>query len=174
MLFLVLLVFCAVAGFLTLQHLDRKRWHRYQIERDIFFRLNPFVLQNDPECKMMITLNKATQKKLLGVLMLKQPGQSVNRTVQIQREPEQKNQQFIVAVYFQDFKIGELEPKYTTRLCHSLEKTDFYIGRPLEISAEISITEGFSGDAGCQVRLGLPRDPDSIDQLIMERQKVQS
>ncbi len=166
MLFLIVFVMFMVVAFLLARQLDRRRWHRYQIDRDMFFRTHPYTLDCDQQFDVHLTLNQNAQKKLMNELMLKSHEQSILKKALIQREAEQQNQPFIIKVMVHDLIIGYLEIKYAEQLCKSLQETDFMIGRPIETLAEISIFQKNEIHLLCRVKLDLPRNPKLVNNLI--------
>ncbi|WP_445116863.1 hypothetical protein [Acinetobacter sp. WZC-1] len=164
--FLILLLICVAVGFIVVRRFDRRRWHRCQIERDIFFRNHPYGLNGDQQFKVSLALSQSAQKKLVNELMLKPIDQSVYKKACLQREAGQHNQPFLVRVMIHDFKIGYLEPAYAEQLCKNLHQTDFMIGRPVAVLAEILIFQKTAHDFRCRVKLDLPQDPRRVRSLI--------
>lgn len=169
MLFLILFAILIVVSFLFVQQLDRRRWHRYQIQRDMYFHQYPYILDNQQKFEIHLPINQSMQRKLLNHLMLNLKQQSVLRTAFIQREAEQKNHSFLVKVMIHDLKIGYLESKYAEQFCQALQQTDFVIGRPIEVMAELSVLSNLGSDSGCRVKLDLPKNLKLVQAIVKEK-----
>ena len=87
--------------------------------------------------------------------MLRASENSYIKKSRIQREPECSRQQYSIKVMIQDLTIGHLEKKYADLLGESLDQTDFEIGRPIELDAEIIVFEKDDIELGCRVKLAL-------------------
>ena len=72
----------------------------------------------------------------------------------------------------QDFTIGYLETKYAELFGASLDQTDFEIGRPIELNAEIIVFER-DNEVSCRVKLDLPRNPKTAYQYLIENNQQQ-
>ncbi|MFW1858639.1 hypothetical protein [Acinetobacter defluvii] len=70
-----------------------------------------------------------------------------------------------------EIKIAELESNYAQKFGESLIKTDFEIGRPIEVLSEILVIQKNSHELGCQMCLRLPQNPTDIAQLLLVEQK---
>ena len=64
--------------------------------------------------------------------------------------------------------------KYAELLGEHLSQTDFEIGRPIELNAEIFVFEKGEAEIGCRVRLDLPRDPRTAARYLVENQQIES
>lgn len=168
---LILIVILIALAFVFLKQLDQRRWQRYQIDRDLFFRQHPYALQSSHQHSIHVAMNKSAQFKLVNELMLKSSEQTIIKKAMIQRMPAQAHHQFIIDVLVEEISIGYLEKKYAERFCQSLLETDFFIGRPLLTSAEISFCELKPNVPGCRVKLDLPSDPNLANELIFEKPK---
>lgn len=166
---LILMVFIIALGFIFLKQLDQRRWHRYQIDRDMYFSQHPYVIQSSQQYSIYVAMNKSAQFKLINELMLKSVEPLTYREVLIQRMPAQSHHQYIIKVMIKDIVLGYLEKNYAERFCQSLEATDFFIGRPILVCAEISVCESVTAFIGCKVKLDLPVDPTVASQLVFEK-----
>ncbi len=166
---LILMVIVIALGFVILKYIDQNRWHRYQIDRDIFFRQHPYLFQSNQDYSIHVVMNKSAQFKLINELMLKSTDQTIIKNALIQRMPAQAHHQFIVKVMVEDITIGYLEKKYAERFCQSLTETDFFIGRSILISAEIILCELKPNMNSCRVKLALPNDPTFAKDFIFEQ-----
>ncbi|AWL27660.1 hypothetical protein DJ533_03155 [Acinetobacter defluvii] len=171
MLFLVLVVIVVVLGFFIIQQLDERRWQRYQFERDMFFRDHPLLLEDLDSFDYMLKLTHAMQRKIITELMLKPTMQPIYKKVRLQRLPETSQEKYHIQVLLNEIKIAELEPNYAQKFGESLIKTDFEIGRPIEVLSEILVIQKNSHELGCQMCLRLPQNPTDIAQLLLVEQK---
>jgi len=170
MLILVIIVIVIVFGIFFAKHVDQRRWQRYQFERDMHFRQFPYLWNGQDQFELVLTMNINAQKKLMNELMLRPSETSYIRKARVQREPENSHQKYLIKVMIQDLMIGRLEKKYAELLGETLQQTDFEIGRPIELNAEIIVFE--KGDEwGCRVRLDLPRDPRMASEYLVENVK---
>ena len=160
----------AVVCIILIKKVDHQRWHRYQIERDLFFRDHPYELKIEQDFNLHIALTKPAQFKLMNELMLKSSDEELYRKAIIQRERalDAQSSQYMVKVKIADIEMGYLEQNYAEQFCKTLKKSDFFIGRPISILSEIMICKNARGDSGCRVKLGLPEDPNAIKDLLIE------
>lgn len=172
MLILVIIVVVAVLGIIFAKQIDQRRWQRYQFERDIYFRQYPFQWKGLEQFELVLNINAQVQKKLINQLMLRPSNDSYIRKSSIQREPEYPRQHYTIKVMVQDFTIGYLETKYAELFGASLDQTDFEIGRPIELNAEIIVFERDNG-VSCRVKLDLPRNPKTAYQYLIENNQQQ-
>ncbi|WP_111858962.1 hypothetical protein [Acinetobacter sp. CFCC 10889] len=170
MLFLVLVVIVVVLGFFMIQQLDERRWQRYQFERDMFFRNHPLLIQDLEDFHYVLKLSHATQRKMITEQMLKVSTQPIYKKVRVQRLPETRQEKYHIQVLLNDIKIAELERNYAQQFGKCLVKTDFEIGRPIEVLAEILVLQKNSCEQICQMRLSLPQDPNEIVNLLVAEQ----
>ena len=173
MLILVIIAVVIVLGIIFVKHVDQRRWQRYQFERDMYFRQYPFQWKGLEQFGLVLNINSHTQKKLINELMLRPRASGYIKKACVQREPECANQHYAIKVTIQDLTIGYLEKKYAESFGESLDQTDFEIGRPIEINAEIIIFEKDDIEVGCRVKLDLPRDPRAARQYLIENQQQQ-
>jgi hypothetical protein len=173
MFILLIIVVVAVLGIMLVKHIDQRRWQRYQFERDMFFRQYPFQWKGLEQFELVLNINVHAQKKLINELMLRASENSYIKKSRIQREPECSRQQYSIKVMIQDLTIGHLEKKYADLLGESLDQTDFEIGRPIELEAEIIVFEKDDIELGCRVKLALPRDPRTAHQYLIENSQQQ-
>ena len=168
---LALMIITALVCIVLMKKVDHQRWHRYQIERDLYFRNHPYELKTEQDFNLHVTLTKSMQFKLINELMLKSFDEEVYRRAIIQRERivDSQSPHYMVKVKIADIDMGYLERNYAEQFCKSLKKSDFFIGRPISILSEIMICRNRMGEAGCRVKLGLPEDPDIIKELIFEK-----
>lgn len=169
---LILMVIIIALAFVFLKQLDQRRWQRYQIDRDLFFRQNPYAFQSSHDHLIHVAMNKSAQFKLVNELMLKSSEQTIVKNAVIQRMPAQAHHQFIIKVMVEEISVGYLEKQYAERFCQSLLETDFFIGRPISIRAEIRFCELKPNVHGCRVKLDLPSDPTLANELIFEKPKA--
>ena len=172
MLILLIIVVVAAMGIMFAKHIDQRRWQRYQFERDIYFRQYPFQWKGLEQLDLVLNINAQAQKKLINQLMLRPLDGSYIRKASIQREPEYPRQHYTIKVMVQDFTIGYLETKYAELLGENLDQTDFEIGRPIELNAEIIVFEK-DDEFACRVKLDLPRDPRTAHQYLIENNQQQ-
>ena len=167
---LIVMIVSIALGFFFLKRLDQRRWQRYQIDRDLYFRQHPFQIKLNDVFKIPVAMNKSAQFKLVNDLMLKSSEQTILKKAQIQRMPAQSHHQFIIKVVIHDIIIGYLDKNYAERFCLSLKDTDFFIGRPIETLAEITFVELKPTMLGCRVKLDLPTNPKMANSLIVDPQ----
>lgn len=165
---LVLMVIMAVVCIVLMKKVDQRRWHLYQIERDLYFRNHPYQLKSEQDFNVHISMTKPAQFKLMNELMLKSSDHQVYKKATIQRDADLQQKQFAVKVMVEDITIGHLEQKYAEAFCKSLEKTDFFIGRPISILSEVNLCRNTFGEFGCRVKLSLPQDPKMTKDLLLE------
>ncbi len=171
MLILVILVVVFVLGVVLAKRVDQRRWQRYQFERDMFFRQNPFQWKGLEQFELVLNINANAQKKLMNELMLRPSEMSYIRKSRIQREPECAHQKYAIKVMINDLTIAHLEKKYAELLGETLQHTDFETGRPIELNAEIIVFEKDDVEFGCRVKLDLPRDPRMSGEYLVENVK---
>lgn len=167
---LIVMIVSIALGFFFLKQLDQRRWQRYQIDRDLYFRQHPFQLKLNDVFEIHVAMNKSAQFKLVNELMLKSSEQTTLKKALIQRMPAQSHHQFIIKVVIHDIIIGYLDKNYAERFCLSLKDTDFFIGRPIATLAEIKFCELKPNVHGCRVKLDLPSNPKLANSLIVEPQ----
>ncbi|RYL29612.1 hypothetical protein [Acinetobacter piscicola] len=170
MLFLVLVVIVIVLGFFMIQQLDERRWQRYQFERDMFFRDHPLLVQDIDDFDYALKLSHAMQRKIITELMLKPTIQPIYKKMRLQRLPEIRQEKYHIQVLLNDIKIGELDRNYAQQCGERLVKTDFEIGRPIEVLAEILVLRKNNHELTCQIHLSLPQDPTQIANLLVAEQ----
>ena len=167
MLILVIIVVVIALVFVGAKQVDQRRWQRYQFERDMFFRQYPFLWKGLEQFDLVLNINANAQKKLMNELMLRPSEMSYIRKSRIQREPESTGQRYMIKVMVNDLTIGYIEKKYAELLGENLQHTDFEIGRPIELNAEIIVFEKDTAEIGCRVKLDLPRNPrTALDYLV--------
>ena len=171
MLILLIIVVVLVLGIIFAKKVDQRRWQRYQFERDMFFRQNPFQWKGLEQFDLVLNINANAQKKLINELMLRPSEMSYIRKSRIQREPECAHQKYAIKVMINDLTIAHLEKKYAELFGETLQQTDFETGRPIELNAEIIVFEKDDVEFGCRVKLNLPRDPWSADKYLVESVK---
>ena len=171
MLWLLLIIICVIVGFLVIRQSDQRRWGRYQIERDMYFQMYPYQLDPLLPFSVVVPLGYLAQRKLQNELMLKLNQDVIYKTALVQREAARQNQTYVVQVCIHDHKVGELEPKYAEKLCLNLAQTDFFIGRPISLQAEITVFQKSETECGCRIKLNLPPDPQSADEYVIRNNK---
>lgn len=169
MLLFILIIIVVIGGVFLLRHNDQRRWGRYQIERDMYFQIHPYQFAEEYPFGITISVGHIAQRKLQNELMLKLDHQPTYIAALVQRDEARQNQKYVVKVCINDHKIGELEPKYAEKLCLNLEKTDFFIGRPILLQAEIELFQKMPSEMGCRVKLNLPTDLSSIETQLIEK-----
>lgn len=170
MLFLVLVIIVIVLGFFMIQQLDERRWQRYQFERDMFFRDHPLLLQDIDGFDYALKLSHVMQRKIITELMLKPTIQPSYKKIRLQRLPEIRQEKYQIQVLLNDIKIGELDHNYAQQCGECLAKTDFEMGRPIEVLTEILVLHKNSHELSCQIHLSLPQDPRAIVNLLVAEQ----
>ena len=168
MLFLILTFIVIALGFLLVHSMDQRRWHRYKFERDMFFRNNPYILQCNEKFELDLHVTNTVQRKLLSVLMLKTQQQQVYRTATLQRDTDQYRRNS-VKVTLCDLTVANLEPYYAEKFCKSLAHTDFSIGRPIEVAAEILLCVDLKQTLIQEIRIDLPLDPAQANQYLLDQ-----
>ncbi|QIO07699.1 hypothetical protein [Acinetobacter lanii] len=164
---LIFMIVGIALGFFFLKQLDQRRWQRYQIERDVYFRQHPYSFKTTGSYSIAVAMNKSAQFKLINELMLKSSQQPVQRAALIQRMPAQSHHRYIIKVLVEDITIGYLDQSYAERFCLSLEDTDFFIGRPISTQAEISFYALKPNILGCRLKLDLPNHPHLASHYLM-------
>ena len=165
---LIFMIVSIALGFFFLKQLDQKRWQRYQIERDLYFRQHPYPFPLKNDFAVHVLMNKTSQFNLVNGLMLKSVDQSILKNALIQRIPAQTHHRYIIKVMIEEISIGYLDKTYAERFCQSLEETDFFIGRPIATLAEISFCELKPNVQGCRVKLDLPSNPHLASLYLMQ------
>ena len=171
---LVLMVITAVICIVVIKNVDQRRWQRYQIERDLFFRDHPYVLKSEPDFNVRLNISKPIQIKLINNLMLKTSTPHIFKKAVIQREQvtDHQAQKYLVKVMVEDIKVGYLEQHYAEHFCESLKKSDFFIGRPISVLSEVTLCKNRLGESGCRVILSLPEDPKDVKDLLQEKNEA--
>lgn len=162
MLFFIIIFILLVFGFWIVRHVDQRRWHRYQLERDLYFRQHPYQFEGDQEFAILLLTAKPIQKKLINLFMWKAATQPYYKKVMLLREADQIQQSDRVKVVLGDLSLADLELKYAAKLCQSLQHTDFQIGRPIEVLAEFLILQPHAHIPTLRIKLDLPRDPSEV------------
>lgn len=170
MVFLVLVAVVVIFGFVIVQKMDERRWQRYQFERDMFFRSHPLVIEDTTEFSYQLKISYAAQRKIITEQMLKPTAQPYYKKVCLQRVPESQHEKYMIDVMLKDIKIGQLDYIYAQQLGQYLEKTDFKVGRPIEVLSEILVIQKSEYELGCQIRLNLPADSAEIEYLEVKEQ----
>ena len=101
--------------------------------------------------------------------MLKSVEPILYRDALIQRMETHHSLPHQVQVSIADIQIGYLEINYARLFTQAIDHTDFYVGRPIRVMAEIKLKESSKGK-NCQVRLDLCRDPSRTSDYIFEKQ----
>ena len=57
MLILLIIVVVLVLGIIFAKKVDQRRWQRYQFERDMFFRQNPFQWKGLEQFDLVLNIN---------------------------------------------------------------------------------------------------------------------
>lgn len=174
MLILLIIVVVIALGIVFAKQVDQRRWQRYQFERDMYFRQYPFLWKSLDQFELVLSIQTHAQKKLINELMLRSSENSFIKKAWVQREPECAGQRYSIKVMIQDLLIGRLDKKYAELLGEHLSQTDFEIGRPIELNAEIFVFEKGETEIGCRVRLDLPRDPRTAARYLVENQQIKS
>ena len=170
---LLFMVIALMLGVVIIKKIDQRRWQRYQIERDLYFRDHPYELSHEQDFQIMVAMQKAAQFKLINEMMLKSLDQPILKKAIIQRERvlDSEKHQFVIKVIVRDIHIGYLDHQYAEQFCQQLKKTEFIVGRPISIWSELTILRNSAGERACRVKLGLPENPKMIEHLIMEKEK---
>lgn len=168
MLFLILTFIVIALVFLLLHSMDKRRWHRYKFERDMFFRSHPYILHCNEKFEIELHVTNTMQRKLLSVLTLKSDQLQRYRTATILRDADQYRRNS-VKVMLCDLTVAHLEPYYAEKFCKSLAHTDFSIGRPIEVSAEILLSIGENQTEIQDIRIDLPLDPTQANQYLVDK-----
>ena len=159
MLIFTIMLVTMIIGFIVVRHIDQQRWDRYQFDRAKFFQTHPYDFRSDQQYPIQIPISASNQLRLINTLMLK----SVERMETHHSLPHQ------VQVSIADIQIGYLEINYARLFTQAIDHTDFYVGRPIRVMAEIKLKESSKGK-NCQVRLDLCRDPSRTSDYIFEKQ----
>lgn len=167
----IFMVIALVLGVVIIKKIDQRRWQRYQIDRDLFYRNHPYELSHEQEFNVIVKMDKSAQFKLINGLMLKSLSQPVLKKAMIQRERvlDSEKHQFVIKVMVRDINIGYLEHQYAEQFCQCLKKTEFYVGRPISIWSELTIFRNSAGEHTCRVKLGLPVNPNEIINLMSDK-----
>ena len=80
------------------------------------------------------------------------------KKVFIQREEQTENANMRVKVAIGNIHLGYLDARYAQHLCQNLLQTDFSVGRPIEVLAEIWVLAQQAKFISCKIRLDLPED----------------
>ncbi len=144
--------------FILLRQLERYRWRRYCVERERYFQRNPLRFQSDGQFAISLALPKHVQIKLINAFMWKLVEQCYFKKVFVQKEERINIQIQQVKVTLGDIHLGYLETHYAQQLCKNLNQTDFMVGRPVEVLAEIQVICQQSHFIMCKMQLDLPKD----------------
>lgn len=173
MLIFTIMLVTMIIGFIVVKHIDQQRWDRYQFDRAKFFRTHPYDFRPIQQYPIQIPISASNQIRLINTLMLKLEEPTFYRDALIQRMETHHSHPHQVQVSIADIQIGYLEMNYARLFTQALEHTDFYVGRPIRVKAEISLKELSKGKC-CQVRLDLCRDPLLTSEFLIEPQKIDS
>ena len=165
---ILLMLFTVVAGFYIVHRIDQQRWDRYQFDRAKFFLLNPYYFYSNHTFEISIYMNAFTQTKLVNALMLNPNNSIIYKNVTIQRFSGQQINQYEIKVIIENIAVGYLEKNYAKQFVRCLEHTDFFVGRPIEVFAEISLVDRH-GKSGCIVKLDLCSDPFLAKDYVFEK-----
>ena len=164
--FLIMCIVLVVVGFMLLRQLDQYRWRRYRVERERYFQMHPFHLDGDGQFGISLPLSKPIQIKLMNAFMWKATEQQFLKKVRIQREEQSETENMRVKVALGDIHLGYLESRYARQLCQNLDQTDFGVGRPIEVLAEIWVLVQQAEFIGCKIKLDLPEETQHLAELL--------
>ncbi|TCM68743.1 hypothetical protein EC844_104119 [Acinetobacter calcoaceticus] len=170
MLVLIVVVIVLVLGFVLVQRIDQGRWHRYQFERDIFFRNHPYQYVGNEQFEQQLLISKPAQRKLINDFMWKNDQQVIYKKVLVLREIEQQ-QRTTVKVIIRELTLGYVEQDYAASLCQQLQSTDFEIGRPIEVLAEFTLATRKDQLYVSHIKLDLPFDPRQVKLHLLDATK---
>lgn len=156
--FLIIVAVLVIVGFILLRRLDQYRWHRYRVERERYFQMHPFHLDGEGRFAISLSLSKPTQIKMMNAFMWKAIEQHYFKKVFIQREEQSETEQMRVKVAIGNIDLGYLDARYAQQLCQNLLQTDFSVGRPIEVLAEIWVLAQQTKFISCKIKLDLPED----------------
>ena len=169
MLIFTIMLVTMIIGFIVVRHIDQQRWDRYQFDRAKFFQKHPYDFRSDQQYPIQIPISASNQLRLINTLMLKSVEPILYRDALIQRMETHHSLPNQVQVSIADIQIGYLEINYARLFTQAIDHTDFYVGRPIRVMAEIKLKESSKGK-NCQVRLDLCRDPSRTSDYIFEKQ----
>ena len=167
MLIFTIMLVTMMIGVIVVRHIDQQRWDRYQFDRAKFFQTYPYDFRSDQQYSIQIPISASNQLRLINTLMLKSVEPILYLDALIQRMDTHHSQPHQVQVSIADIRVGYLEMSYARLFTQALAHTDFYVGRPIRVMAEIMLKEA-SSSKNCQVRLDLFRDPAQADQFLKE------
>lgn len=164
--FLIIVTVLVIVGFILLRQLDQYRWRRYRVERERYFQMHPFQLHGDGQFGISLPLSKPIQIKLMNAFMWKAIEQHYLKKVFIQREEQSETENTRVKVAIGNIHLGYLDARYAQQLCQNLLQTDFSVGRPIEVLAEIGVLAQQAKFISCKIRLDLPEDTQHLAELL--------
>ena len=169
MLIFTIMLVTMIIGFIVVRHIDQQRWDRYQFDRAKFFQTHPYDFRADQQYPIQIPISASNQLRLINTLMLKSVEPILYRDALIQRMETHHSLPHQVQVSIADIQIGYLEINYARLFTQAIDHTDFYVGRPIRVMAEIKLKESSKGK-NCQVRLDLCGDPSRTSDYIFVKQ----
>lgn len=167
MIFLIIIFVLIVSGFILLRSVDQYRWRKYRVEREQYFQQHPLHLNQDGQFGISLPLSKPIQIKLMNAFMWKatEPQQYLKK-VFIQREEQSEAKTMLVKVTLGNIHLGYLASGYARQICQDLNNTDFSIGRPIEVLAEIWVLVQQTQFIACKMKLDLPENAADLVKLL--------
>lgn len=157
---LIVVIITILLAVVLIHKVDQRRWKRYQLERDVYFSKYPYVYKGRDQFNIGLSVPKLSQLKLINLLMLKSTQQYLYKNMRLLRGDGQCLNR--IQVLMDELYLGILEPSYAEQLCSHLSHTDFIIGRPIEILAEIFVLSPEQGLGLCKIHLDLPLNPEHV------------
>ena len=158
MLIFIIILITLIIALIVVIYVDHQRWDRYQFDRAKFFQTHPYILEFDQHYPINISISASNQIRIMNNLMLKSENATSYSEAFIQRVDSHQMQAHQVSITLADIQIGNLEKTYAQQLTKALEQTDFFVGRPIRVKAEI-IVYADQAQKSCKVRLALCSDP---------------
>lgn len=165
LIFIIILITLIIALSMVI-YVDHLRWDRYQFDRAKFFQNHPYLLKIE-QYSMTIPVSTSNQIRMINSLMIKPEDPVRYSEVLIQRVDSHQEQAHQVSINLADIQIGNIEKTYAQQLTQALEETDFYVGRPIRVKAEITLTQDYS-QKNCQLKLALCLDPFQTPKYLVD------
>lgn len=165
MLFVVIGVGLVVVGWILRRKLIQYRWRQMQIKRQRDFQRYPYCVKDSGQFALGLTLSHAKQKQLIDTFGWNNTEQSFLKKVYLY-DVTQHLQQPQVKVILGAVDLGNLSSHYAQQLRQALQQTDFVLGRPIVVLADIQVSTQEQKIAICRVSLDLPLSAADLTDLL--------
>lgn len=168
MIFLILAVILVIILTIGLFHYDQARWRKYKIYREMYFHKNPYFVSCNQTFAVSLIVPRYNYDRLMNTLMLTDTDLNYQTEALLQKVGEQSRD---VAVKVQNVTLGLLEKNYATKLCESLQNTDFGTGRPIEVLILLNVTNRTDISSKCSACLDLPISPEVTQSIFSDQSR---